>query len=207
MVAGPYLFVYNFYLVVNKIVCITGLPGSGKSIVSDYFVDKDFLFLRFGQITLDEIKKRGIELSEANERAIREGFRKEHGMAAYAILNLPKLDELIKKGHVIADGLYSFEEYKALKEHFRDSLKVIAVYAPPHLRYKRLTERKLEKDDKNARNRPLTVNEAKTRDLSEIENLNKGGSIAMADYTVLNTKDLTFLEKQIEEIYEEIIEN
>ena len=55
---------------------------------------------------------------------VREDLRKIHGMAAYAILNLPKFDELMKIGNVIADGLYSFEEYKILKEHFGDSLAV-----------------------------------------------------------------------------------
>ncbi|MFA5532238.1 MAG: dephospho-CoA kinase, partial [Candidatus Shapirobacteria bacterium] len=82
----------------NKIVCISGMCGAGKSVVSDFFVKNDFQFIRFGQLTLDEVKKRGLEVNEANERIIREEFRAKHGMAAFAILNLPKFDELIKKG-------------------------------------------------------------------------------------------------------------
>lgn len=74
----------------HKLVCITGLTGSGKSVASDYFAKKGFNFLRFGQITLDEIKRLGLEPNEQNERPIREGFRKKYGMAAFAILNLPK---------------------------------------------------------------------------------------------------------------------
>ena len=42
----------------NKIVCITGLCGSGKSEVADFFVKQNYAYFRFGQITLDEIKKR-----------------------------------------------------------------------------------------------------------------------------------------------------
>lgn len=188
----------------NKIVCITGLCGAGKSVVSDFFVKSGFQYVRFGQITLDEIKNRGMEVNETNEKAIREEFRVKHGMAAYAILNLPKFDELIKKGSVIADGLYSFEEYKVLKEHFGDQLEVITVYAPPKLRYQRLIERKIEAGDTSTRNRPLTMEEAMSRDFNEIEKLNKGGTIAMSDYTIINTKDINFLENQIKEIYEEI---
>ncbi|HEX8923378.1 MAG TPA: AAA family ATPase [Patescibacteria group bacterium] len=184
----------------NKLVCVTGLCGSGKSVVSDYLVDEEkFQFLRFGQITLDEVKKQGLELNEANERAIRERLRKEHGMAAFAILNLPKLDELIKKGNVVGDGLYSFEEYKVLKEHFGAAMSVIAVYAPPELRYKRISERVMPKDDINLRHRSLTKEDAKARDFAEIENLNKGGTIAMADYTLVNTKDLDYLLNQLNE--------
>ena len=32
--------------------------GAGKSVVSDFLVEKGYKFLRFGQITLDELKKR-----------------------------------------------------------------------------------------------------------------------------------------------------
>ena len=34
--------------------------------------------------------------------------------------------------------------------------------------------------------RPLTEEEARSRDISEIENLHKGGPIAMADFLVVN---------------------
>ena len=188
----------------NKIICITGLCGSGKSVVSDRLKENNYQFLRFGQITLDEVKRRGLEPNEVLEKEIREGFRKQHGMAAFAILNLPKLDELIKAGDVVGDGLYSFEEYKVLKEHFGDNMSVIAVYASPWLRYKRISERVMAADDKDLRNRPFTVEEAKKRDVAELENLNKGATIAMADYTILNTKDKDYLLKQLDEIIEDI---
>jgi dephospho-CoA kinase len=38
--------------------------------------------------------------------------------------------------------------------------------------------------------RPLTAEEAASRDKSEIENLNKGGPIAMADYVIPNEHNL-----------------
>jgi dephospho-CoA kinase len=188
----------------NRLVCITGLPGSGKSVASDYFVKNGFQFLRFGQITFEELDKKKLPVNEANERMIREGFRKKYGMAAYAILNLPKFKKLLKNGSVIGDGLYSFEEYKALKKEFGKRFLTIAIYSPPELRYERLTKRKLSKNDKAIRYRPLKLKEAVTRDLSEIENLNKGGTIAMADYTIVNTKSLQYFNKQLNEIYKEI---
>jgi dephospho-CoA kinase len=142
-------------------------------------------------------------VNEANERSIREELRAVHGMAAYAILNLPKFDALMKMGNVIADGMYSFEEYKVLKDHFGDSLVIIAVYASPKIRYERLENRKMD-GDTDVRNRPLTKEEAKSRDYAELEKLNKGGPIAMADFTIVNNKDINFLSKQIEEIYDVI---
>jgi dephospho-CoA kinase len=54
---------------------------------------------------------------------------------------------------------------------------VVAVISARHLRYHRLATR-LE--------RPLTSAEAEARDYQEIEKIEKGGSIAIADYTLLN---------------------
>ena len=178
--------------------------GAGKSIVSDFFTGNGFHFLRFGQLTLDEVIKRGLKANEANERVIREEIRAKYGMAAYAILNLSKLDELIKKGNVIADGLYSWEEYKVLKEHFGEAIKVIVVWAPPELRYERISNRISGVDDKELRNRPFTKEEAKLRDYAEIEKLNKAGPIAMSDFTIVNDKDFNYLNQQIKEIYDQV---
>jgi len=44
------------------------------------------------------------------------------------------------------------------------------------------------------------VAEAKTRDYAEIENIAKGGPIAMADYTICNTGTLENYKKQIDEM-------
>ena len=188
----------------KELVCIAGLPGSGKSVASDYFVEKGYQYVRFGQIVMDEVAKRGLAVSEQNERTVREDLRKEYGMAAMAILNLPKFKPLLESGNVIGDGLYSFEEYKVLKKEFGQKLVVIAVFASPQLRYERLARRKLLPGDKEAKNRPLTIKEAESRDFAEIENLNKGGTIAMADFTLLNTGTLEYFKKQIEETFNEI---
>ena len=48
--------------------------------------------------------------------------------------------------------------------------------------------------------RPLTPEVAASRDRAEIENLNKGGPIVMADYTVLNETSMTDLRQQVERI-------
>ena len=69
-------------------------------------------------------------------------------------LNIPKFDELLKRSNVVGDGLYSWSEYKILKEKYKEAMSVIAVYAPSELRYKRLSGRKLKKNDSKMRSRP-----------------------------------------------------
>ena len=183
------------------------MTGSGKSVASDFFIKKGFHYLRFGQIVLDEIIKRGLTPDEKNERPIREELRKKYGMAAMATLNLPKFKKLLRTGNTIGDGLYSFEEYKVLKKEFGKKFVLIAIYAPPGMRYKRLSKRKLLKTDISLRNRPATIKSAQSRDYAEIENLNKGGPIALADFTILNTKDLKYFKRQLGEIYNKIIKD
>lgn len=182
----------------SKVVAIVGMCGAGKSVVADFFVKNSFSFIRFGQITLDVCKERGVS-GEAEEKKIREELRKKHGMAAFALLNIPKIDDLLNSGKsVVVDGLYSWSEYKVLKEKYGDDFLVLAVYAPPNFRYQRLSGRFNVKQDKDIRFRPLTVAEAKRRDYAEIENIEKGGPIAMADYTLINDGDLDKLYSQID---------
>ncbi len=189
----------------NKIIFIVGMAGAGKSVVSDELAKLGFAFLRLGQITLDKVKEMGLAPTEENERPIREGFRKKYGMGAFAILNIPKFDELLKKSNVVGDGLYSWSEYKILKEKYKDVMGVIAVFAPPELRYKRLSERKLRKNDLKMRSRPSTTAEAKARDYAEIENIEKGGPIAMADFTIINTGTADELKQNLTKILSQIL--
>ena len=50
-------------------------------------------------------------------------------MGAYAIKNLPKIDNYLKEGNVVGDGLYSWDEYKILKDKYGDQLIVIRIHA------------------------------------------------------------------------------
>jgi len=169
------------------VVSIVGMAGSGKSEVARVFERNGFKRIRFGDITDEEIKKRGLELNEENERNVRQQLRKEHGMAAYAKLNLPKIDAMLKSSDVVVDGLYSWEEYTLLKSRYGDDFHVVAIWTSPEMRYNRLSKRKV---------RPLTKEEAKSRDVAELENTNKGGPIAMADFTIINETSLEDLTRE-----------
>ncbi len=182
---------------VNKIVFIVGMTGSGKSIVSDELVKKGFAYLRFGQITMDEIKKRGLEINETNEKTTREGLRKKYGMGAYATLNIPKFDEFLKTSNVVGDGLYSWTEYKILKEKYGDLMYVLAVFAPPKMRYERLENRAVE-NDAESRFRSISREKSQSRDCAEIENIEKGGPIVMADFTIVNTGTVEDIKMQLD---------
>lgn len=187
----------------HKIVFIVGMAGSGKSIVSDQLVKEGFSYVRFGQIVINEIKKSGLEINEANEKAVREELRKEYGMGALATLNMEKFDEFLKTSNVVGDGLYSWTEYKILKEKYGDAMHVLAVYAPPSLRHERL-EHRVAQSDADSRFRSIPKEKSKSRDYAEIEGIEKGGPIAMADFTIINTETVEDVKVQLKNFLTQI---
>jgi len=174
-----------------KLVSIVGMTGAGKSEVSRVFEENGFIRIRFGDVTDEEMRKRGLEPSEENERRVRELLRKEHGLAAYAKLNLPRIEQALESSDVVIDGLYSWEEYTYLKARYGEDLYLVAVWSSPRTRYARLTSRS---------SRRLTLEEAISRDKAEIENIAKGGPIAMADFTIINESSLDNLKRETERI-------
>ena len=138
---------------------------------------KGWRVIRFGALTMQELEKRGLPINEANEKAVREELRAKHGMDAYARLLLSAIKESLATGPTVIDGLYSWAEYKLLKGHFGEQMKVVAIYTTRSARYARISQRP---------DRPLSFAEAEQRDYAEIENVEKGGPIAMADYAIVN---------------------
>jgi dephospho-CoA kinase len=178
----------------NKpILAVVGMCGSGKSEVVKFLVKKfKWPVVYLGGITFEWMKERNIPVNYQNEKESREQIRRENGgMGAYAKLALPKIAKLLKeKKGVIVESLYSWSEYKILKEKYGDNFKVVAAHASPAIRFKRLKARKKERPMKN-------YAEFQARDYSEIENIEKGGPIAMADYLVVNEGSLKDLHKKL----------
>lgn len=172
----------------NKIIAVIGMCGSGKSEAVKFFIEKGYKRVYFGEVVMNEMKRLGLEVNEANERATRENLRKEFGMGAMAVKSLPRIEDLIKHHNVVIESLYSWEEFKILKNEFGEAFKLICIYTTKELRYERLLKRPF---------RPLTNEESMSRDLSEIEKLDKGGPIAYADYMILNDGTLDEMNEEL----------
>ncbi len=178
----------------NKLVAIVGMCGSGKSIATLFFESKGYSKIYFGGITYEKMKEENIPYTPENDNKMRVKIRNEYGMGAYAILSLPKIKEQIKKSNVVIDGLYSWDEYKILKDEF-PHIKLIAIVVDKEIRYERL---------KNRINRNYSIDESIKRDLNEIEKTAKGGPIAYADYFILNNYSLEEYKEKLENIIEVI---
>ena len=174
-----------------KIVAFVGLTGSGKSSAVDYLTNKGYPKVYFGGVVLDAMTKASLEHTQENEQPFREQLREREGKDFVANRIVAQIRDLINAGQhrIIADGIYTWTEYKIMKREFPGELTVVAVVAPKHLRHHRLTQRPI---------RPLTDTEANQRDWSEIENLEKGGPIAIADHYIINNGNLDHFHEQID---------
>ncbi len=180
----------------RKLIAIVGMPGAGKTVAANFFRVKGIPILRFGDQTDISLKELGLVRNEKNERFVREKLRKNFGMAAMAVKIEPRILAAAKTNRVIVlDGLYSWEEYIYLKSKFPE-IQLLCIYAPPKIRYERLAHREV---------RPLTETEAHTRDIAELENLNKGGPIAIAEYLLVNDADEAAFQIQLESVYKKLV--
>ncbi|MCM1043048.1 MAG: hypothetical protein NC350_02425 [Corallococcus sp.] len=171
----------------TKAVAVVGMCGSGKSDLTAMFTKLGWEKVYFGGVTVNQLKKQGIEVNEANERAMREGLRKQLGQEAFAVLLKDEILDKLSRSDTVLDGLYSWSEYKYLREVLGDRLVLLAVTTNCELRYQRLSVREV---------RPLSATQARSRDCAEIENMEKGGPIAIADYFVDNNGDRNHLAEQ-----------
>lgn len=178
-----------------KVLAIVGMCGVGKSVASTILEDMGYLKVYFGGVTIEKLQEAGLEITPENEKMMREKLRQELGMGAYAKILLPRIKEYVSKGNTVLDGLYSWDEFKILKEELKDNLKLIAIISDKKIRYERLEQRTI---------RPLTKTEAQQRDISEIENIAKSGPIAYADYYIDNNKGKEDFKLRLSEILKEI---
>jgi len=161
------------------VIAVVGLPGAGKTEASARFVKHQFVRVGFNDLLYEEFDRWELERNERNEQFVRDGLRKELGFTVLAERALPIIERSVQDGnHVLIESLYTWWEYKFLKERLGERFQVLAIYAPPSLRYARLAARP---------ERPYNAKLARSRDCAQIESLQQAGPIAMADWTIQNT--------------------
>lgn len=179
----------------KMIIAVVGMCGSGKSVAVEIFEKHGWNKVYFGAITFDELKKRGMEINESNEKKIREEFRATGDKGIYAKLNEEKIKNNLKKGNVVIESLYSWSEYKYIKEKFKDRFKVLCIVTDAQLRRDRL---------KNRDYRPLDEKTSLSRDYAEIENIEKGGPIGIADYYISNNSTIQAFRRKVNQFVKNI---
>jgi dephospho-CoA kinase len=169
------------------IVCVTGMPGAGKTTATEALVSSGFTVVSMGDVIRREAQRRGLGLDKEGQRKTMMLVRAEGGPAAVAKLCI---DEIRSRGlrMVVIDGARSTDEVNAFRSV--GTVKVLGIHASPFRRYELLTSRGRSDD-------PLSKSEFEARDQRELD-LGLGKVIALSDRIVENEQ------KSIEELDEAV---
>jgi len=180
-----------------KILAVVGMSGSGKSAVVEYLAGKNIPKVCFNSVVYEVMAEEGIERTAESERMYRKQIREREGKDFLAKRTIEKIKNLIDAGQkrIVLDGPQSWTEYKVLKKEFPKEVKVVATISPRKLRHERMVKRA---------ERLLEIREMNERDWSEIEDIEKGGPIANADYYIENSGTVKELHENVKKLLNEI---
>lgn len=175
IISGSFIDWRIKFVSVKLIVCLTGMPGAGKTTIAEGLKSKGFDKITMGDAVRAEATRRKIDPTGANLGKLMIELREKNGPGAVA--------ELIKDGIqnsksdvVLVDGVRSLAEVAVLKKI--GTVKVLAIHASGDIRYKFLTER-------GRSDAPSDRDDFTKRDSREI-GVGMSESIALADETISN---------------------
>lgn len=158
-------------------VLVTGMPGSGKSIVASTARELGIPVYTMGDVVREETLKRyGTVTPELMVETSRK-LREEYGEDVVAVRTLERIireNPLAKV--VLIDGVRSVIEVEVFRK--MGDVVIIAVHASPKTRFERLRKRGRPGD-------PSNFEEFKKRDMVEL-GFGLGSVIALADYMIVN---------------------
>jgi|TARA_B100000315_G_scaffold179234_1_gene167918 dephospho-CoA kinase len=157
------------------IICLTGMPGAGKTTAAEVAKELDFDIVNMGEGVREEAIRQGLLLTDKNVGSIMLELRRMNGMEAVAQLALPKILSS-KKKVVVVDGVRNFEEIEVFKDVGK--VKILVIHGSPEIRFEYLRGRR-RKDAPKSR-KPF-----ETRDEREIS-IGIVRIIALADEVISN---------------------
>lgn len=176
-----------------RIMGISGMPGSGKNLVSEIAVERGAKIVSMGDIIREQAKIRG---ESTGETAC--NLREEFGQYIVSELTIEKIKKLQDDGFensILVEGIRSLHEVEMFKENFDDFI-ILSIFANPSIRFERLKKRGREDDHQDYEG-------FRTRDLTEL-GFGIGDVISLSDRMIINESDLDSHAEKINEFFDEI---
>ena len=176
-----------------KIIAFVGLPLSGKTTASRIAEEMGIPVVVMGDVVREEVKRRGLELTDENAGRVASELREREGMDAIAKRCIPMIRErLDEKGIVVVDGIRGIAEVERFRKEFGDDFILINIEAPLEVRFERALRRKRDDDVK-------TIEDLRRRDERELS-WNMGEAIRLADITIENVGDIDEFKEKVREV-------
>ena len=163
------------------LVCLTGMPGAGKSTIAEGLKSKGYAIINLGNTVRNEAKKRNLEASRENLGKLMLELREKNGPGAIAELVKSEI-ESSSANVLLIDGVRSNDEIQVLRKF--GIVKLLAIHASTDTRFDFLQKRGRSDD-------PQTKEHFEERDTREL-GVGISNSIALSDYAISNiglTKD------------------
>ncbi|MBQ3736095.1 MAG: AAA family ATPase [Candidatus Methanomethylophilaceae archaeon] len=160
-----------------KLIVVAGMPGAGKEEFLNVARDMDIPFLRMGDLVRELYPKRGDEDRDLTLGQFANIERERHGYNIWAKRALERMSGDI----YLIDGCRSMDEVMAYRS-LSDDVNIVAIHAPPRIRYDRLVKR--QRDDA-----PRNVEEFDARDSREM-GWGLANVIALSDHLIVNDGSL-----------------
>lgn len=176
----------------RRLILLTGMAGSGKTTLSELIRESSLRVITMGDVIRELAKQQGLEPSPENIGRLAAEIRKGGPDAVSR-----RCIEMLKRGPdglIVVDGIRSLAEVDAFKDEF--DVVLIALWASPLSRYKRLTRRGRSDD-------PKTWEEFKERERREL-GFGIGDAIASSDYMIKNDDGIDNLKPAFDEIMGQI---
>lgn len=175
-----------------KIIGVTGMPGSGKSVFAEHANNEGYKTVVMGDVVRAKVIEYGHEQTPESGRKVMLEIREKYGEEAVAHLTCLAIDELIEQGQseIIIDGIRSQAEVTHFREHLGKDFIIVAIHVDPLIRYNRLKLR-------GRNDAPKTEEDFAKRDKAEL-NLGLGETIVFSNYILSNNRTLeSFKESSI----------
>lgn len=183
------------------VLCLTGMPGSGKGEVVNIIKDKySPPVVRMGDLVWEVVKEKGLPLESGYVGKIANEERELYGNDIWAKRCVDRVRESLENGEsfVIIDGVRTPNEIAVFKQAFEQELYVLCVFTSPGTRLARIQSRGRVDDT-------ASKEDFDERDRRELE-WGLGRVIAKADLCVINEAGLDELKEDVLEVCKKILE-
>lgn len=181
-----------------QVLAFVGAPAAGKTEAASVAMEMGIPVITMGGVIRDELRRRGLPLSDENAGRIANELRAHEGMDAIAkrciplIKGVKDVEEKKARKVIVIDGIRGVAEVETFKKEFGTDFVLVRIDAPLILRYERIKTRGRGDD-------LLSIEEFEEREERE-KRWGMGEAMKNADKVVKNEGSLEEFKEQIKRI-------